>query len=142
MSRRTRVLFVCIGNACRSQMAEAFARAYGSDVLIAASAGLLPAASLPKDTLRAMQQKNLDLSAHFPKTIPSLSSTDFDLIINMSGHPLPDENGARVRMWNVPDPIVMCFEDHCLVRDQIESLVMSLILELRRNQKKARSEKA
>ena len=47
MSEPKRVLFVCIGNACRSQMAEAFARAYGSDVLVASSAGLFPAKAVP-----------------------------------------------------------------------------------------------
>jgi arsenate reductase len=47
MNKRQRVLFVCVGNACRSQMAEAFARAYGSDVLVPASAGFIPAAKVP-----------------------------------------------------------------------------------------------
>src|SRR5579864_1748507 len=82
---KRRVLFVCIGNACRSQMAEAFARAYGSDVLIPASAGLAPTAALPRDTLRAMTEKNLDISTHFPKSLWQLGGAEFDLIINMSG---------------------------------------------------------
>jgi arsenate reductase (thioredoxin) len=129
-----RVLFLCIGNACRSQMAEAFARLYGSDVLIPASAGFSPAQKLPADTLRAMEEKNVDMRAHFPKAVAELSGT-FDLIINMSGYPLPPANGSPVREWAVPDPILMSYEDHCKVRDQIEDLVMRLILELRRQQK-------
>jgi len=60
---------------------------------------------------------------------------EFDLIVNMSGSPLPPTGGAAVREWQVPDPIVMDYEDHCGVRDQIERLVMNLILELRRLEK-------
>jgi len=130
-----RVLFVCIGNACRSQMAEAFARAYGSDVLVPSSAGLFPAKAVPPDTLRAMEEKNLDLSGHVPKSLVDLNGAKLDLILNMSGFPLPPLGGAAVREWQVPDPIVMDYENHCAVRDQIERLVMNLILELRRLEK-------
>jgi arsenate reductase (thioredoxin) len=129
-----RVLFLCIGNACRSQMAEAFARAYGSDVLTPASAGLTPAHRVPSDTIRAMEEKNLDLRAQEPKSLSGLG-TEFDLIINMSGFPLPQVNGGRLREWDVPDPIGMDYTYHCQVRDQIETLVRELILELRHAQK-------
>lgn len=135
MSELKRVLFVCIGNACRSQMAEAFARAYGSDVLVPSSAGLFPAKALPPDTLRAMKEKNLDLSRHVPKSLVDLDGAKFDLILNMSGFPLPPLGGAAEREWEVPDPVVMDYKEHCAVRDQIERLVMNLILELRRLEK-------
>jgi arsenate reductase (thioredoxin) len=131
VSEPKRVLFVCIGNACRSQMAEAFARANGSDVLVASSAGLFPAKALPPDTLRAMKEKNLDLSRQVPKSLVDLDGAKFDLILNMSGFPLPPLSGAAVREWQVPDPVVMDYKGHCAVRDQIEKLVMNLILELR-----------
>lgn len=136
MSEPKNVLFVCIGNACRSQMAEAFARAYGSDVLVAASAGLWPAQAVPDDTLLAMEEKNLDLNGQAPKSLVDMDGgTKFDLIVNMSGYPLPPMGEAAVREWRVPDPIVMDYEEHCEVRDQIERLVMNLILELRRLEK-------
>lgn len=129
-----RVLFVCLGNACRSQMAEAFARAYGSDVLIAASAGLTPAFSVAPDTMRAMDEKGLDLRDHFPKSVRQLDRATFDLVINMSGFDLPDGVGAETRSWDVPDPVYLKYEEHCQVRDAIERLVMNLILDLRRRQ--------
>ena len=129
---KKRVLFVCIGNSCRSQMAEAFARTYGQDVLIPASAGVAPAFSVAPDTMRAMQEKNLDLRDHFPKSIRQLGRSQFDLVINMSGVGIPALPGARMREWEVEDPIDLKYEDHCKVRDEIERLVMSLILELRR----------
>ena len=131
-SSKTRVLFVCIGNSCRSQMAEGFARKYGSDVLIPASAGLAPAMIIAPDTVRAMDEKNIDLRDHFPKTIKQLGRAQFVLVINMSGFDLPADLTTPVREWDVPDPISETYQTHCLIRDEIESLVMGLILELRR----------
>lgn len=130
---KTRVLFVCIGNACRSQMAEAFARAYGSDVLIAASAGLSPAISVASDTIRAMAERNLNVRDQFPKSIRQLGRAKFDLAINLSGAPLPEDVAPRVIEWDVEDPIGLSYEEHCAVRDQIEHMVMNLILDLRRD---------
>ncbi len=129
-----RVLFVCLGNSCRSQMAEAFARAYGGDVLVAASAGLTPATRVADDTMRAMLDKGLDLRDHFPKSIRHLGRAQFDIVINMSGFDLPDSVGTSIRSWDIPDPVFLKFDEHCEVRDAIERLVMTLILELRREQ--------
>jgi arsenate reductase len=130
---KIRVLFVCIGNSCRSQMAEAFARAYGNDVLIAASAGLSPAFSVAPDTIRAMGERNLDVRDHFPKSIRHLGRAQFDIAVNLSGTNLPDNVAPRVQEWDVEDPIGLSYEEHCAVRDQIEKLVMDLVLELRRD---------
>jgi len=132
-SGQKRVLFVCIGNSCRSQMAEAFARTYGSDVMIAASAGIAPAFNVAADTVRAMVEKNIELREHFPKSFRDLGRAEFDLVINMSGSYLPGVFGAaKVVDWDVPDPVAMDFREHCEVRDAIERKVMALVLELRR----------
>ena len=128
-----RVLFVCIGNSCRSQMAEAFARAYGTDVMVPASAGLSPATGIAPDTMRAMAERNLDLRDHFPKSLRHLGRSQFDLVINMSGFDIPDSTGAEIRFWDVLDPVFLDYEEHCQVRDAIERLVMTLISELRRD---------
>ncbi len=130
-----RVLFVCLGNSCRSQMAEAFARTYGSDVLIPASAGLTPAYEIAEDTMRAMAEKGIDLRDQFPKSIRHLGRSQFDIVINMSGYDLPDSVGTSIRSWDIPDPIFLNFEQHCEVRDAIERLVMHLVLEVRREQR-------
>jgi arsenate reductase len=129
-----RVLFVCVGNACRSQMAEAFARVYGQDALIAASAGLTPAMAVPPDTVRAMAEKGIDLRGQFPKSVRHMGRSQFDLVVNMTGFPLPDDIGAPVLEWSVTDPVATKYEVHCQVRDEIERLVMNLILKLRREQ--------
>ena len=133
MSQRPRrVLFVCVGNACRSQMAEAFARAYGADVMIPASAGLGPANQVMPDTIRAMLEKNLDVRDHFPKYLSHMLRLHFDMVVNLSGRPLPDVD-VPTREWDVRDPVAMSYEDHCKVRDEVERLVMDLIFELRRD---------
>jgi arsenate reductase (thioredoxin) len=132
-----RVLFVCIGNACRSQMAEGFARAYGSDVIIAASAGLAPAMGVARDTKIAMAEKNIDLRDHFPKSIRHLGRVQFELVVNMSGSEIPTELAVRTTVieWEVDDPVFLKYEAHCEVRDQIERLVMQLIIDLRDEEK-------
>ncbi|MCU1236680.1 MAG: protein tyrosine phosphatase [Candidatus Solibacter sp.] len=129
---RKRVLFVCIGNACRSQMAEAFARSYGDDVLIAASAGVAPAVKLAPDTIHAMEEKNIDIRDHFPKGLRHLGRAEFDIVVNMSGMFLPETLGARIVDWEVADPVSMEYSEHCEIRDDIEQRVMKLVLELRR----------
>jgi arsenate reductase len=141
-SEPKRVLFVCIGNACRSQMAEGFARTYGSDVIIPASAGLSPAMRILPNTIRAMQEKGIDLTEQFPKSLQHVGRTHFDFVVNMSGYELPVDMRTSVLYWNVPDPVTMDYEKHCAVRDQIESMVMRLIIQLRQEAKSNRSRKS
>lgn len=133
-----RVLFVCKGNSCRSQMAEAFARAYGSDVILPASAGIAAAHEIASDTIAAMEEKNIDLRDQFPKNVQHLARGQFDLIVNMSGAPLPGNWQARLIEWDVPDPIGMDYEEHCDVRDMIERKIMQLVLDLRKEQREVK----
>ena len=134
--RRKRVLFVCVGNSCRSQMAEAFARARGGDVMIPASAGVSPALDIALDTVRAMAEKDIVLRDHFPKSLRNLARVRFDVVVNMSQRQLsatqPDGTLARMLEWEIPDPIGMTYEEHCEIRDAIERNVVELIEELRR----------
>jgi arsenate reductase len=127
---RRRVLFVCIGNSCRSQMAEAFASRYGSDVIEPESAGLAPCEMVAPITRELMLEKNIDLDGCQPKGLAQTGGK-FDLIINMSGRPLPNPD-APVREWKVEDPIWVSRERHREIRDEIEMRVQRLILELRR----------
>jgi len=137
--RPKRVLFVCVGNSCRSQMAEGFARCYGEDVMKPASAGLAPAWIVMPETVHTMAEKNIDISDQYPKPLhPELASKS-DLIVNMSGEDLPDEIRTPVRNWLVRDPIGETESTYREVRDQIEQLVMDLILEIRRGNKKSDS---
>jgi protein-tyrosine-phosphatase len=112
-------------------MAEGFAHAYGRDVMVAESAGLLPAYSVARDTVRTMAERNVDISTHVPKHFEPTRSEEYDLLINMSGMGLPEEALAPARDWDVPDPIGESEEVYRMVCDQIEGLVMDLIRELR-----------
>jgi len=127
---KKRVLFVCIGNSCRSQMAEAFARAYGGDIVEAESAGINPATYIAPLTRLTLAERNLNIDTHFPKGMDFVRHQNFDLVINMSGVPvgLP---GTRVIGWTVPDPIGQPEAYYRVVAAQIEELVMRLIMELR-----------
>jgi arsenate reductase (thioredoxin) len=128
-----RVLFVCVGNACRSQMAEGFARAYGKDVMTPESAGLAPAMVVPAETRQTMAEKNIDISAQFPKPVNLFPSGHFDKVVNISGYPIPGHPSTLD--WKVGDPIGGSAEQYRDARDQIEHLVMKLILDLRRKNK-------
>jgi arsenate reductase (thioredoxin) len=113
-------------------MAEGFARRYGSDVMEPASAGLSPAGIVQPLTKQVMQAKNINIDDQYPKELSSIDLFSFDLIINMSGAKLPVSIPVEVRDWPVEDPIGRTEHVYCAVRDQIEHLVMTLILELRR----------
>ncbi len=130
-----KVLFLCVGNSCRSQMAEGFARKYGSDVMEAASAGLSPAPIIQTLTRKVMEEKNIRLDDHFAKSLDAVNLPSFDLIVNMSGMKLPRKMPIEVREWKVEDPIGKAEEVYMAVRDQIEMAVMRLILEFRRAEK-------
>ena len=130
--RKLRVLFVCLGNSCRSQMAEGFAIRYGSDVMEVASAGLAPATMVAPLTAKAMlDRKGIDLSKHWPKSLFDASG-DFDVIINISGQPLPPSITAPdIRAWAVHDPVLDDETVQLEVANRVELLVQQLILELR-----------
>jgi len=121
-------------------MAEGFARAYGSDVLMAESAGLAPALTVSPLTHKVMLEKNIDLGHMYPRSLENLKG-QFDLIINMSGEALPRGLKAPVEEWTVRDPIGEPEEVYREVRDQIEQRVMRLVLAMR-NRKPPRSQES
>jgi protein-tyrosine-phosphatase len=113
-------------------MAEAFARAYGSDVLSAHSAGLSPAMIIQPQTIDVLMERNIRADGQFPKSLDVVLRESFDLIVNMSGQRLQIP-GGHVVDWPVPDPIGQTEEVYRTVATQIEGLVMGLILKLRGN---------
>lgn len=128
---KKRVLFVCIGNAFRSQMAEAFARAYGADVVEAESAGLAPVVEVPEITKKVMREKGIELEGHFPKALLHMDVKSYDLVVNMSGVPLKLP-AREVIDWQVPDPVGGGEKAARETRDLIEQLVAGLLIRLRR----------
>ena len=111
-------------------MAEGFARAYGSDVLNAESAGLAPAMAVAPLTHKVMLEKNIDLGHMYPRSLEEIKGR-FDLIVNMSGQRVPKEIKGAVEDWDIQDPIGESEDVYREVRDQIEQRVMRLVLGMR-----------
>ena len=124
------MLFVCIGNICRSPMAEAYAKKYGSDVIEASSAGVSAALNTHGLTRSVLKEKNVDLGDHLPTKFRNVNLSRYDLIVNMSGQPLGNV-GVRVETWNVKDPMGGDETDFRRASDDIEMKVMNLILRIR-----------
>ncbi|HOU36103.1 MAG TPA: arsenate reductase ArsC [Candidatus Omnitrophota bacterium] len=78
-----KVLFVCVENACRSQMAEGFARALGSEIVEAYSAGSHPAFRINPDAIKVMQEAGIDISGQRCKGFKDLTVRDFDYVVTM-----------------------------------------------------------
>jgi protein-tyrosine-phosphatase len=91
MVPRTKVLFLCIGNACRSQMAEAIARHGASDVIEASSAGLVPFGEIPATTLDTLRERGISANGQSSKALRSEDVVAVDLVINMTGRPRRDD---------------------------------------------------
>ena len=124
-----RVLFVCIGNSCRSQMAEGFARHKYADVMEASSAGLFPASIVQPETIACMEDIGISLDGQASKEIDAVDWKSTDLLVNMSGasvlERLPGFSGLNL-MWNVGDPIGKSAKHYRQSRDRIKQLVDGL----------------
>ena len=124
-----KVLFVCVGNSCRSQMAEGFARRLG---LRAESAGTMPANEVSRGAVLAMSEKGIDISAHRPKGIDLRRLAGYDRVIAMGpGVRETEPDLVYHETWNVEDPVNQPFEAYRSVRDHIERNVTRLAEELR-----------
>jgi len=126
-----RVLFVCVENSNRSQMAEAFARIHGAGKVEAYSAGSRPSGRVNPKAISAMRELDYDLSAHASKGLEEFNGQPFDVAVTMGCGdecPLVD---ARARVdWQIPDPREMTPEEFRNVRDLIATKVQELILSL------------
>ena len=107
MKRPKRVLFVCIGNSCRSQMAEGWVRALKRDVVEPYSAGIEKHGMNPH-AVKVMAEAGVDISNHYSKTPADLGPVEFDYVVTVCGH--ADENcpvfpgGTRVVHVGFDDP--------------------------------------
>ena len=127
MSRK-RVLFVCIENSNRSQMAEAFARMHGGDAVEALSAGSKPSGVINPKAVRFMVERGYDLAAHASKSLDEVSG-EFDAVVTMGcGDDCPWVPAKRREDWALPDPKHMDDDGYRAVRDEIDSRVRALLV--------------
>jgi arsenate reductase len=129
-ARKLRLLFVCVGNACRSQMAEGFARHLGADLVEVQSAGMMPLDSVPSQTRKVMLEREAPIDGQFPKGVEVFRNTEFDLVINMSGIELPRGLKECERRWTVADPYGRSDGAYRQVRDELEGRVRELLQQI------------
>ena len=127
-----RILFACVGNSCRSQMAEAFCRELGRDIECA-SAGSKPAAAVQPDTITVMKEVGIDISNARPKGFGGLSPGRWDYLVTMGCEvDCPFMPGAKVLGWQIPDPYGRDIAEYRRVRDIVRAEVTSLLRSLGR----------
>lgn len=127
---RKRVLFVCVENSNRSQMAEAFARMLGGDAVEALSAGSRPSGRINPKAIRFMDELGYDLTTHASKSLEEVDG-DFDAVVTMGcGDSCPWVPAKRREDWALPDPRDMDDAGYRAVRDQISARVRALLASL------------
>jgi protein-tyrosine-phosphatase len=125
-----KILFVCVENAGRSQMAEAFAKKYGKDKFIVSSAGNKPAERVNPVVVEVMKEKGIDLSMNKPKLITFRMAQDSDLIVTMGCNDqgiCPGPFFKPTVDWALEDPKGKPIEKVRQIRDDIEKRVQELI---------------
>jgi len=129
---RKKVLFACRENACRSQMASAFAQFLAGDKLDVSNGGSEPAEKVNPDMVKVMHEKGIDMGFRKPRAMEGAIANDTpELIITMGcGEQCPLVPGARIIDWDLPDPAGKPIEFMRDVRDEIETKVLDLIKEI------------
>jgi arsenate reductase len=132
MSGRPVILFLCVHNAGRSQMAAAFAREIGGEGVVVHSAGSDPGERLNPAVVNAMLEKGIDIAHESPHRLSDEVGRSADVIVTMGcGDACPVYPAKRYLDWELPDPAGMPIEEVRSIRDDIERRVRSLFDDLR-----------
>ena len=125
-----RVLFVCVENSNRSQMAEAYAHMLGGDAVDAISAGSRPSGKINPKAVRFMDELGYDLRTHASKSLDQIEGP-FDAVVTMGcGDSCPWVDARRREDWALPDPKDMDDDAYRAVRDDIGARVRALLASL------------
>jgi arsenate reductase len=138
-----KVLFLCVGNACRSQMAEALARHSAPDIILAQSAGIYPLGEIAELTSAVLNERGIPVDGQTSKSVRPEHAAWADVIVNMTGMPgqalFPDLK-EKLEDWDVEDPYGHAMELYEVTCDEIEARVGDLARRLR--QRRAQKKKA
>jgi len=125
-----RILFACVGNSCRSQMAEAFCRVLGRDVECE-SAGSSPAERVAPNAVTVMKEIGIDISAARTKGFRDVTAGGYDYMVAMGCTvTCPFIPGTKEIRWDIPDPYAKGIKDYRHVRDMIRTEVTALLARL------------
>jgi protein-tyrosine-phosphatase len=126
-----KVLFVCVENSNRSQMAEAFAKIHGDGVVEAYSSGSRPSGKVNPKAIAAMQELGYDLAKHTSKSLNEIPDAEYDFVATMGcGDECPFIRAKRREDWAIPDPKHLDAEEFRKVRDLIESKVKAMLAQI------------
>ncbi|PCI39055.1 MAG: low molecular weight phosphatase family protein [Elusimicrobia bacterium] len=129
---KPRLLFVCVENSCRSQMAEGFAKALGGEEVDAHSAGSKPSGIVNPKAIASMKEVDIDLSVHTSTGLDAISEGEWDAVVTMGcGDACPHVPAKRRLDWALEDPKLLPPEEFAKIRDDIKSRVAALLSELR-----------
>ncbi|MCK5640510.1 MAG: arsenate reductase ArsC, partial [Gammaproteobacteria bacterium] len=127
------ILFVCVENSCRSQLAEALTRMHGKGIIEAYSSGSKPSGIVNPKAIASMQELGYDLSAHGSKSLDEIPDVEYEYAITMGcGDECPMVRAKHRDDWGIPDPKHMDADEFRNVRDIIEQKVLALIAELKK----------
>jgi len=128
---RKRILFVCVENSNRSQMAEAFARIHGGSGIRACSAGSRPSGRVNPRAIEYMKEVEYDLTQHQSKSLDEFNGQEVEVAVTMGcGDECPLIRAKRREEWQIPDPKDLPPEGYRAIRDLIEQKVRSLLASL------------
>jgi arsenate reductase len=132
--KKLKILFVCIGNMCRSPMAEGFAREMGGGAIESHSAGTMASGVVSPDSITVMREVGINISEQTSKGVDQVPLEEMDVVVNMSGWPadsfLPPTFEGQVIDWTVEDPVGDPVVTYSRVRDELQARVRSLLDEL------------
>ena len=131
MSDKPTVLFVCVHNAGRSQMAAGYLRELGGDRVQVLSAGSAPADQINPAAIEAMADEGIDIAGNQPTVLTADAVQESDVVITMGcGDACPYYPGKRYEDWELDDPAGQGVEAVRVIRDQIKGRVEALLAEL------------
>jgi arsenate reductase (thioredoxin) len=126
-----RVLFVCVENSNRSQMAQAFAKIHGGATVDAYSAGSHPSGKVNPKAIEAMKELGYDLSVHLSKSLAEIPDVEYDFVATMGcGDECPFVRAKAREDWEIPDPKNLSPDEFRQVRDFIEQKVKTVLANL------------
>lgn len=126
------LLFVCVENSCRSQLAEALARIHGAGMVEAWSSGSKPSGQVNPRAISAMLELGYDMTAQFSKSLDDIPEIEYDYVVTMGCGDACPYVAARHRLdWQIPDPKNMNQDAFNEVRDMISNQVIALLDEIR-----------
>lgn len=133
-AQRPRVLFVCVENSNRSQMAEAFAKLHGADLVESFSAGSRPSGVVNARAVAAMREVGYDMSAHRSKSLNEVPQGEYEFVVTMGcGDACPWIRARYREDWDLADPKHMSESEFAVVRDDIQRRVAALFQRIAAN---------